>query len=124
MLLVEPTFAAHVPLAALDALGMGGILVACYFAWRFFDDPSRGRLVAAACAIPFALLLKQTAIILPIVVLGYAALCWGLKPFLDKAFRTSVDTATVAVGSLQSLTRRIAGLAQEVSNFNKTGGSA
>ena len=65
MLLVEPTFAAHIPLAALDALGMGGIVVACYLAWRFFEEPSRGRLVAAACAVPFALLLKQTAIILP-----------------------------------------------------------
>ncbi len=39
-------------------------------------------------------------------------------------FRPVEFTATVAVGSLQSLTRRIAGLAQEVSNFNKTGGSA
>jgi hypothetical protein len=84
ILLVEPTFAAHIPLAALDALGMGGIVVACYLAWRFFDAPSRGRLVAAACAVPFALLLKQTAIILPLVVLGYAVLFWGLQPWLDR----------------------------------------
>jgi hypothetical protein len=80
MLLVEPTVAAHVPLAALDALGMGGILVACYLAWRFFEQPSRGRLAAAAVAAGLALLLKQTAIILPLVALGYAALCWGVRP--------------------------------------------
>jgi hypothetical protein len=85
MLLIEPTFAAHIPLAALDALGMGGILVACYLAWRFFEEPSRSRLVVAAAGIAFALVLKQTAIILPLVVLGYAALWWGLKPLLDKA---------------------------------------
>lgn len=84
MLLVEPTFAAHIPLAALDALGTGGIVVACYLAWRFFEAPSRGRMVAAACAVPFAMLLKQTAIILPIVVLGYAAIVWGLKPIIDR----------------------------------------
>jgi hypothetical protein len=84
ILLVEPTFAAHIPLAALDALAMGGIVVACYLAWRFFEKPSRGRLVAAACAVPFAMLLKQTAIILPLVVLGYAAIRWGLKPLVDR----------------------------------------
>src|SRR5207253_2583322 len=53
--LVEPTVAAHVPVAALDTLAWEVELIACYLAWRFFQSPHWGRLIGACAAIAAAL---------------------------------------------------------------------
>ena len=37
LLTVEPNFAAHVPVVALDSLGVTGIVLACYAIWRYFE---------------------------------------------------------------------------------------
>src|SRR6185437_1533763 len=36
MLAVEPNLAAHLPLATLDVVGVTGIVIACFLAWRYF----------------------------------------------------------------------------------------
>ena len=75
LLVVDPAFAAHVPSGAIDVLGTEGIVVACYLAWRYVDEPTYPRLVASAAATALALLIKHTAVILPLVV-GLVALLW------------------------------------------------
>src|SRR5437016_4254128 len=50
LVLIDPTFAAHIPLPTLDVLGVEGILFACYFLWQYFERPSWPRLLAAAVA--------------------------------------------------------------------------
>jgi hypothetical protein len=85
LLLIEPTFAAHIPLAALDALGVAGVVVASWLLWRAFEAPSPGRFAAAATATAAALLIKHTAILLPMVAVGYAALFWIARPRADGA---------------------------------------
>lgn len=72
---LEPTFAAHLHLASLDVLATTGILLACYLGWRFFEHPTRSRLVLAAFACAVALLLKHTAVLVPLVLLAGAGLC-------------------------------------------------
>ena len=42
LLAVEPNFAAHLPLTTLDVVGVTGIVIGCFFAWRYFERPSRG----------------------------------------------------------------------------------
>ena len=91
LLLVEPTFAAHIPLAALDALGVAGVVVACWLLWRAFEAPSPGRFAAAAIATAAGLLIKHTAILLPAVALAYAALFW-----IDRPRREGVAWSAVA----------------------------
>jgi hypothetical protein len=74
LFLVEPNFAAHIPIAALDVLGVEGIVVAAWLCWRYFDRPSPGRLIAMGFGIAFALMVKHTAVVLPLVVLAIAGL--------------------------------------------------
>jgi hypothetical protein len=69
--LFEPTLAGHIAPAALDVPGVEAILFACYFAWRYFEEPTRRRLVYAGVAIAVALLTKHTAILLPLIVVAY-----------------------------------------------------
>ena len=45
LFVIEPNFAAHIPIAALDVLGVEGIVVAVLLAWRYFEHPSTGRLL-------------------------------------------------------------------------------
>jgi hypothetical protein len=74
LVLVDPTFAAHIPPATPDVLAVEGILFACYFTWRVMEDPGRKRLlVAASVFIAAALLLKLTTVILPAVLVAMAA---------------------------------------------------
>ncbi len=80
LLLVEPNFAAHIPLPTIDVLGVEGIVITCYLAWRYFEHPSALRLISAAVATGFAMMLKHTAIILPAVILVFAMLWWIVKP--------------------------------------------
>lgn len=75
LVLVDPTFAAHIPMATTDVPAVEGVLFACYFTWRAMEEPGRRRLLAAASAFTAAaLLLKLTTTILPVVVVATAAL--------------------------------------------------
>jgi hypothetical protein len=80
LLVAEPNFAAHIPVAALDALGVVGALVGSFLLWRAFEAPSPGRVVAAAVGVAAALLLKNTAVVLPLVAILYAAIVWTARP--------------------------------------------
>jgi hypothetical protein len=72
MLLIEPTFAAHIGTVGLDVLGLTGIVLALWLGWRCFQHPTPARVVALGVATAVALLLKHTAIVLPAVLLAYA----------------------------------------------------
>jgi hypothetical protein len=72
LVLAEPTIAGHIVPAALDVLAAEAILLAAYLAWRYFETPTRGRMVAAGMAMAAALLTKHTAVLLPAVIVAYA----------------------------------------------------
>ena len=76
LVLVEPTIAGHIAPAALDVLGMEVGLFACYLAWRYFEAPTKGRLLGAGFAVAAAMLTKHTAIITPGVVALFAVAHW------------------------------------------------
>ena len=76
LLLIEPTIAAHLHLASLDVLAASGIVIACYVGWRYVQNPSPARLVAAAATCATALLLKHTGILVPLILCGYALIDW------------------------------------------------
>lgn len=76
MVLVDPTFAAHVPILALDTLGVEGIVIACFCLWRYFERPSARALVTASIAMAVAVMLKHTAVIVPGVACVMAAFYW------------------------------------------------
>lgn len=82
LLLIEPTFAAHVPLGTLDTLGTSGILLGSYLIWRAFERPTWARVVPAAAAVGCALTLKNTALGLLLVVVELAALFWLIRPLI------------------------------------------
>ncbi|HEX8521993.1 MAG TPA: glycosyltransferase family 39 protein [Tepidisphaeraceae bacterium] len=67
LLLIDPNFAAHVPVLALDSLGAEGVLIACYLMWRYFRSPSTRWLIALTIAVAVAMLMKHTAVILPLI---------------------------------------------------------
>jgi hypothetical protein len=71
LVLLEPTLAGHIAPAALDVLAVEAILFACYFAWRYFEQPTRRRLIYSGGAIAAALLTKHTAVLLPLIALAY-----------------------------------------------------
>ncbi len=64
----EPNFAAHISVGAIDVLGVEGIVLACWLAWRYFRRPTLARLSLLCIACAAALLIKHTAIILPAVI--------------------------------------------------------
>lgn len=78
LLLFEPTLAGHLHLGTLDVLATSAILLACWSGWRFFERPTRLRVIGCALATAAALLVKHTAIIIPLVLAVYA-LSWGWK---------------------------------------------
>jgi hypothetical protein len=80
----EPTFAAHVPIAALDVLGVECIAIAALLAWRYFERPTTGRLLAMGFGVAVALLVKHTALVLPLVVMALAVLHWVVRPIRDR----------------------------------------
>ena len=110
LLLVEPTFASHAPLAALDTIGMSGALVASFLVWRLFERPSASRLVAASAATACALMLKHTTLGLCAVWAGEAVLVWIVRPLLRRQgwpgqqgvwrSRLLAVAATVLIGAL------------------------
>jgi hypothetical protein len=83
LFVVEPNFAAHVPVAALDVLGMESIVLAALLAWRYFERPTKGRLFGLGFGIALALLVKHTALMVPIMVLALAGLDWFVRPMLS-----------------------------------------
>jgi len=103
LLLAEPTFAAHAPLATLDTFGACGALVGSFLAWRFFERPTRARLFAAASGIACALLLKHTTLALLPVVAAYGALFWIVRPLLRQegwpAWRASLPARLASIGA-------------------------
>jgi hypothetical protein len=76
MILAEPTIAADLPLTTLDILGMEGVLFACWSIWRFLEFPTPARQFLAAASVAVALLLKNTALILPAVAIVLALVHW------------------------------------------------
>lgn len=69
MVLIDPTFAAHAPIAALDTLGATAIVLACYLAMKYAQAPNPRRLAGLCAATAAAMLIKHTALILPAVAL-------------------------------------------------------
>jgi hypothetical protein len=103
MLLVEPNFAAHIPVAALDVLGVEAIVIACFLAWRYFQKPTGPRLIAAAFATAAAMLIKHTAIILPAVIVAMAIFWWILRPLrlhepITRALPHRLQHGALAIG--------------------------
>lgn len=84
LLLVDPTFTALIPIPILDILGVEGIVLACFLTWRYFETPTIARLVACGAGIGFALVLKHTAVVLPLVVAALAGLHWVWKPWHER----------------------------------------
>ena len=80
MMLADPTIAAHVPIAALDSLALEGVLFACFAIWRYFEQPTRAKLVRASFGCAVAMLIKHTAVIMPGVFLLFAAYYWIWRP--------------------------------------------
>jgi hypothetical protein len=105
MVLIEPTIAAQIPPAALDVLGMEGILIACYAGWRFFQSPSNARLVASGVACAAAMLLKHTGVVVPIIFVFYAL---AAPRSAWRGWRTRCNAigaiSLVTVGSIWALT--------------------
>jgi len=66
-LVVDPTIAAHVPVMALDVLGLEGVVIACFALWRFAEKPDRRRAVTAGLAAAVALSLKHTGLVVPLI---------------------------------------------------------
>jgi hypothetical protein len=66
LMLVEPTIAGHLPVAALDTLALEAVIVASFAVWRYVQSPSMMRLAIAAIFVAVALLVKHTAA--PVVV--------------------------------------------------------
>lgn len=64
---LDPTFAAHVPIPALDALGAEAVLITSWLYWRCLRQPSRQRIAVAAIATAIAMHVKHSAFVLPVV---------------------------------------------------------
>jgi hypothetical protein len=84
LFVIDPNFAGHVPVAALDVLGVESIVIAALLAWRYFERPTTARLWGMGFGIAMALLVKHTALAVPVLVLALAALHWIVKPMLDR----------------------------------------
>ncbi len=80
LLLVDPNFAGHIPVLALDTLGAEAILFSCFFMWRYFERPANMRMTWAAVSVAAAMLIKHTAVILPAVFVLYAIHYWVWVP--------------------------------------------
>jgi hypothetical protein len=80
LLLVEPTLAAHLPLPTLDVLGVSGIVISCWCAWRYINECTPSSRLLAAVSMAVALTLKNTALLLPLVVALMAVIHWIALP--------------------------------------------
>jgi hypothetical protein len=80
LLLFDPNLAAHIPLAAIDALGVVAALVGSFLVWRAFETPTWGRSFAAAIGMAACILVKHTTIVLPLIAVLYAPLFGWVHP--------------------------------------------
>ncbi|MEO6437486.1 MAG: hypothetical protein ABIP55_17210 [Tepidisphaeraceae bacterium] len=83
LILFDPTFTAHIPIAALDTLAVEAIVIACFCIWRYFERPRLASLTAAAVTTAAAVLVKHTAVIAPVVFLLFAAHYWVWRPWRE-----------------------------------------
>jgi hypothetical protein len=83
MLAIDPNFAAHIPLVTLDVVGVTGIVIACFLAWRYFERPTGARLVAMGVATGVAMMIKHLAVVLPPFIVVLATFWWVVKPWRD-----------------------------------------
>jgi hypothetical protein len=116
LLLVEPTIAAHIPVAALDVLAMEGVIVASFCVWRWLERPTTPRLVGAGVATAVAMLIKHTAVVLPLgivalVVLHRFARPWwrgtslpSLRPQVRPTFNAVAAGGLVVIAAIWPLT--------------------
>src|SRR5439155_23330502 len=81
LILFDPTFAAHLPIAALDTLAVEAIVIACFCIWRYFETESAAMLILAAVASGAAMLVKHTAVITPGVFALFAVYYWLWRPW-------------------------------------------
>jgi len=81
LILIDPTFAGHIPIAAVDSLAVEGIVISCYLMWRYFEAESTPRLAAVAASIAASILLKHTAVFLPAIFVLYAIYYWIWRPW-------------------------------------------
>jgi hypothetical protein len=84
LFVVDPSFAAHIPIAALDVLGVEGIVIGAFVSWRYFEQPTTARLTAMGVGVAFALMLKHTAVVLAPFILALAGLHWVIRPWLGR----------------------------------------
>ena len=101
LFVIEPNFAAHIPIPALDVVGVEGIVIGSFLAWRYFERPTTPRLFAMGLGLAFAMLLKHTALMLPPVILALAGLHWVVRPWMDRQ-EWAVWTGTIR-GRLRAL---------------------
>ncbi len=100
LLLVEPTISAHIAPAGLDVLGFEAILAGCFCWWRYFEKQTWLRLVVAASVSGAAMLVKHTAIILPMVAVIYA-MAWWVRRWRDLRY-TNAPKPGDAIGVASS----------------------
>jgi hypothetical protein len=104
LLAVEPNFAAFIPNAGLDVLAAEGIFFACLLAWRYFEEPNVPRVAAMTIATAFAMLLKHTAVVVPILIALYA-IVWSIRerPRWRRALGHTALAVVIFLASLWAL---------------------
>jgi hypothetical protein len=81
LLCADPTFAAHIPIPALDVLGFEAIAFACWLCWRYARRPTERGAVGCVLAVAIALQIKHTAFPLPAIAF-LIVLAWRLPGYL------------------------------------------
>jgi hypothetical protein len=116
LLIVEPSFAAHIPLASVDVLGVTGIVLGAYAGWCFVERTTVGTAALVGFFTAFAVMMKHTAVILPAIHVAYAAVSWVGRPIaqgeswnlvfraISARLRLITLAGLVALGSLWALT--------------------
>jgi 4-amino-4-deoxy-L-arabinose transferase-like glycosyltransferase len=81
--------------AALEVLSMESIVTAAYVTWRYFDKPSTGWLIASGFCVAGAMLTKQIAVVMPLVVVVHAMLKHGdeFRRGMNEVFKIGLVTA-------------------------------
>lgn len=82
ILLIEPTVAAHIPTAAVDIFSAEALVFMSFFAWRYFVVPRLWRLVLLTGAVASVMLIKNSGIIAPAIVLIVAIGHWFIHPLM------------------------------------------
>lgn len=82
MLLVDPTIAAHLPPAAVDSISAEAFVFMGFCAWRYLDSPRYWKLALTALSTAAVMLIKNTGLIAPFIVLLLAVSHWYIRPLL------------------------------------------